>query len=49
VPGGIEEAFRRLGKGEYDPATLPSLVAEYGGEVDFEATMPLVERHGLVL
>jgi mannose-6-phosphate isomerase-like protein (cupin superfamily) len=49
VPGGIEEAFRRLGKGEYDPATLPSLVAEYGGEVDFEATMPLVERHSLVL
>jgi hypothetical protein len=31
--------------GEYDPATLPALAAEYGGEVDFEATMLLVEQH----
>jgi mannose-6-phosphate isomerase-like protein (cupin superfamily) len=49
APGGLEEAFRRLAGGEYDPATLPALVAEYGGEVDFDRTMPLVERHGLVL
>jgi mannose-6-phosphate isomerase-like protein (cupin superfamily) len=53
VPGGIEEAFRRLGVSEYDPATLQALAAEYGAEygveTDFEATMPLVERHGLVL
>jgi hypothetical protein len=34
--------------GEYDPATLPTLAAEYGCEVDFDRTMPLVERHGLV-
>ncbi|WP_265522119.1 cupin domain-containing protein [Oerskovia flava] len=50
VPGGIEAMFRRLAEpgGEYSPETLPALAAEYGGEVDFEATMPLVERHGLV-
>jgi hypothetical protein len=34
--------------GEYDPSTLPALAAQYGCEVDFEATMPLVERHNLV-
>lgn len=50
VPGGIEALFRRLAEpgGEYSPDTLPALGAEYGAEVDFEATMPLVERHGLV-
>lgn len=48
--GGLEELFRRLAEpgGEYDPSTLPALAAEYGCEVDFERTMPLVERHGLV-
>jgi mannose-6-phosphate isomerase-like protein (cupin superfamily) len=50
APGGIEELFRKLAEpgGEYDPETLPALAAQYGGEVDFDATMPLVERHGLV-
>ena len=50
VPGGIEALFRRLAEpgGEYSPDTLPALAAKYGAEVDFEATMPLVERHGLV-
>jgi mannose-6-phosphate isomerase-like protein (cupin superfamily) len=49
VPGGLEEAFRRLGAGEYDdPAALLALAAEYGAEGDFEATMPLVERHNLL-
>jgi len=50
APGGLEELFRRLAEpgGEYDQATLPALAAHYGCEVDFEATMPLVERHGLV-
>ncbi|WP_433002967.1 cupin domain-containing protein [Kribbella sp. CA-294648] len=48
-PGGLEQLFRRLGEpgGEYDPETLPALAAEYGCEIDFEATMPLVERHQL--
>lgn len=51
VPGGLEQMFRLLAEpgGEYSPETLPALAAEYGAEVDFEATMPLVERHGLVL
>ena len=50
APGGIEQLFRQLAEpgGEYDPATLPPLAAEYGCEVDFEATMVLVQRHGLV-
>ena len=57
APGGIEQLFRRLGEpgagydpqtGEYDPDMLPAMAAEYGCEVDFEATMPLVERHRLV-
>ena len=50
APGGLEELFRRLAEpgGEYDPETLPILAAEYGCEIDFERTMPLVERHGLV-
>lgn len=49
APGGVEELFRRLAEpgGEYSPETLPALAAEYGCEVDFEATIPLVERHGL--
>jgi mannose-6-phosphate isomerase-like protein (cupin superfamily) len=48
-PGGLEQLFVRLGglDGEYNPETLPALAAEYGCEVDFEATMPLVERHQL--
>jgi mannose-6-phosphate isomerase-like protein (cupin superfamily) len=49
APAGIEELFRRLAlpEGDYNPETLPALAAEYGCEVDFEATMPLIERHGL--
>jgi mannose-6-phosphate isomerase-like protein (cupin superfamily) len=50
APGGLEELFRRLAEpgGEYDPATLPALAAEYGNDVDFEATMPLVQQHNLL-
>ena len=47
APGGIEAAFR-VGEPGGDPATLLALVAQYGGEVDFDRTMPLVERHNLV-
>ena len=48
-PGGIEVLFRRLAEpgGEYSPETLPALAAEYGADVNFEATMVLVERYGL--
>ncbi|MBT2500122.1 cupin domain-containing protein [Agromyces sp. ISL-38] len=50
VPGGLEALFRLLGEpgGEYDPETLPPLAAEYGCELDFEGTMPLVEKYGLL-
>lgn len=50
VPGGVEAMFRRLAEpgGEYSPDTLPVLAAEYGAGVGFEATMPFVERHGLL-
>ncbi|WP_207767481.1 cupin domain-containing protein [Arthrobacter glacialis] len=49
-PGGLEKLFRRLGEpgGEYDPETLTPIAAAYGCELDFEGTMPLVEKHGLV-
>lgn len=49
-PGGLEQLFRKLGEpgGDYDPETLPALAASYGCDVDFEGTMPIVERHQLV-
>ena len=50
TPGGLEALFLKLAEpgGEYDPETLPALAAQYGCEVDFEATMPLAERHQLI-
>ena len=50
TPGGLEDLFRRLAEpgGDYDPESLPALAAEYGCEVDFAATMPLVQRHQLL-
>ena len=49
-PGGLEKLFRKLGEpgGDYDPETLPALAASYGCDVDFERTMPIIERHGLL-
>jgi hypothetical protein len=49
TPAGIEQAFRKLASPEvdYNPETLPALAAEYGCEVDFDATMQLIEQHGL--
>lgn len=49
-PGGFEEAFRdmhALGD-NLDPETMAGIAARYGVEVDFELTMPVIERHGLV-
>jgi mannose-6-phosphate isomerase-like protein (cupin superfamily) len=48
-PGGLEELFRKLAEpgGEYDPSTLPALAAQYGCVIDFERTMPIMERHRL--
>lgn len=48
-PGGLEDAFRELDALDgYDPATLPALAGRYGCEIDFEGTMPIVQRHGLI-
>ncbi|HEX2173227.1 MAG TPA: cupin domain-containing protein [Dehalococcoidia bacterium] len=48
-PGGFEKAFRELGayEGLPDPETLSALAARYGCEIDFERTLPVVERHRL--
>jgi quercetin dioxygenase-like cupin family protein len=48
-PGGFEEAFREMGNlpGEPEPPQIAEIAARYGVDVDFERTMPLIERHGL--
>ncbi len=48
-PAGLEELFRSLGAfdGEPDPEALARLAASYGCDLDFEATGPIVARHGL--
>jgi quercetin dioxygenase-like cupin family protein len=48
-PGGFEEAFREmhaLGE-DPNPETMTQIASRYGGEIDFERTMPIIERHGL--
>ena len=45
-PSGLEELFRQLESYE-DPDSLAAMAARYGAKVDFEGTMPIVERHGL--
>ncbi|WP_277210838.1 cupin domain-containing protein [Isoptericola croceus] len=49
VPGGIEQLFRRLADPEFEqvPEALPALAEQYGAEVDFAATEPLLQKHGL--
>ena len=51
TPAGLEDLFRELGApgGEFDPTTLPALVARYGCQVDFQGTGPILQRHGLRL
>ena len=45
---GLEELFRSFGTmPDPDPETLMAMAAEYGCDVDFEGTMPIVERHSL--
>ena len=48
-PGGFEQAFREIAAidGEPTPEAITEIAGRYGVEVDFEATMPIVERHGL--
>ena len=45
-PAGLEQLFRQLESYE-DPEALASLAASYGAQVDFEGTLPILERHGL--
>ncbi len=45
-PGGLEEAFRLIDTAG-DDLDLGPLIAPYGCEGDFEATVPLIERYGL--
>ncbi len=49
-PGGFEQAFREIhALGDaLTPEKMAEIAARYGCEADFEATGPLMERHGLV-
>lgn len=46
---GLEELFRELGRltAEPTPEAMAALAARYGCDLDFDATFPLIERHGL--
>jgi quercetin dioxygenase-like cupin family protein len=50
-PAGLEELFRSFADLSEPPTpeVMAGLAGGYGCEVDFEATMPLVERLGLVM
>lgn len=49
APAGLEQLSRSLGALEEPPTPerLAELAAEYGADVDLEATLALVERHRL--
>lgn len=48
-PAGLEQLFRSFTAlpGEPEPEQLAEMAARYGCEIDFPATFPVVERHGL--
>jgi mannose-6-phosphate isomerase-like protein (cupin superfamily) len=48
-PAGLEQLFRAFADLDEEPApdTLATMAADYGCDLDFEQTFPLVERHGL--
>jgi mannose-6-phosphate isomerase-like protein (cupin superfamily) len=48
-PAGLEQLFRSFAAlpGEPEPDRLAEMAARYGCEIDFPATFPVVERHGL--
>jgi hypothetical protein len=50
-PGGFEQAFRELDElgGELTPEAVSIIGARYAVDIDFEATVPLIEPHGLSL
>jgi quercetin dioxygenase-like cupin family protein len=45
-PGGLEEAFRIIDTAGPD-VDLGPVIGPYGCEGDMEATMPIIEKHGL--
>jgi mannose-6-phosphate isomerase-like protein (cupin superfamily) len=49
-PAGLEELFRSFENltGMPDPQILAGMAAQYHCDLDFEATFPIVGRHGLV-
>ncbi len=47
-PAGLERLFRAFAEEpDPDPERLAAMAAEYGCDLDFEQTMPVLERHGL--
>ena len=48
-PAGLEQLFRSFATltGEPEPEQLAEMAAEYGCDIDFPATFPVVERHRL--
>jgi quercetin dioxygenase-like cupin family protein len=50
-PAGLEQLFRSFAglAGDPEPEQLAEMGAKYGCDVDFPATFPVVERHGLAL
>ena len=48
-PAGLEQLFRSFATltGEPEPQQLAEMAAKYHCEIDFPATFPVVERHGL--
>jgi quercetin dioxygenase-like cupin family protein len=49
-PAGLEELFRSFGDltGEPDPQSLAGMAGRYHCDLDFQATMPVIQRHGLL-
>ncbi len=49
TPGGLEELFREMDQltGELTPEHLDELAARYGTSADMDATMEVLDKHGL--
>lgn len=50
APAGLEKLFRELGafNGYPEPEVLAGMAARFGCSLDFEGTVAVAERHGLV-
>jgi hypothetical protein len=48
-PAGLEDLFREMGSMAEppEPAALAAMAGRYGAQLDFDGTMPIIERHGL--